>query len=58
MLQAIVGSMATAMVFLIGMLVWAWTKSEFATIFVSILTTGLALLVAGFAVIELDTPKR
>jgi len=58
MLQAIVGSMVTAMVFTIGLLVWAWSQSVFTVCFVSIFTTGIALGVAGFAVIELDTPKR
>jgi len=58
MLQAIVGAMATAMVFVIGMLVWAWSQSEFATIFVSILTTGVASFAVGIAVIEMETPRR
>jgi len=58
MLQAIVGSMATAMVFVIGMLVWAWSQSGFATIFVSIFTIGIAFYAVVIAVIELETPRR
>ena len=58
MLQAIVGAMATAMVFLVGMLVWAWSQSEFATIFVSIFTTAVAFAAVGLTVIELETPRR
>jgi|DEB19_MinimDraft_3_1074340.scaffolds.fasta_scaffold00369_3 hypothetical protein len=38
-MQAIVSSMATAMVFVLALLVWAWTKSPF--------TTGLVFTVTG-----------
>jgi hypothetical protein len=37
-MQAIVSSMATAMVFVLALLVWAWTKSGF--------TTGLVFVVS------------
>jgi hypothetical protein len=58
MLQAIVGAMATVMVFTIGMLVWAWSQSVFTVCFVSIFTAGAAFAAVGIAVIELETTRR